>query len=72
MKTESELNADILKITMIIQEIFPELSKYLVEMPVTIPDDISPEINLKNLKDYYDSLDNLLKKYADNHSAIAK
>jgi len=68
MKTENEFNADILKITMIIQEKFPELSKYIIEMPMTIPDDISPEINLKNLKDYYDSLDNLLNRYAVNHN----
>lgn len=67
MKTEEELNADILKITMIIQEKFPELSKYIAEMPVTIPNVAIPEINRKTLTDYYDSLNNLLKKYAPNH-----
>ena len=72
MKTEKELNNDILKITLTIQEKFPELSKYIAEMPVTIPDIDNPEINIKNLKDYYDSLDNLLKKYATSHSSITK
>ena len=37
MKTEKELNADILKKTLMIQEKFPELSKYIEEMPITIP-----------------------------------
>jgi hypothetical protein len=67
MKTEKELNDDILKITMTIKESFPELSKYIEEMPITIPNSSNPEINIKTLKDYYDSLDNLMKKYANNH-----
>jgi hypothetical protein len=67
MKTEKELNDDILKITMTIKELFPELSKYIEEMPITIPNNSNPQINLKTLKDYYDSLDNLMKKYATNH-----
>ena len=57
MKTEKELNTDILKITMIIQSKFPELSKYLAELSVTIPDVANPEINTKILKEYYDSLE---------------
>jgi hypothetical protein len=67
MKTEKELNDDILKITMTIKESFPELTKYIEEMPITIPNNSNPQINLKSLKDYYDSLENLMKKYAKNH-----
>jgi hypothetical protein len=66
MTTEKELNAAILKKTLMIQEKFPELSKYIEEMPITIPTS-NPEINLKNLVDYYNSLDNLIEKYAKNH-----
>jgi hypothetical protein len=62
METEKELNARILALTMQIQEKHPELSKFLEEMPVTIPDVSNPEINVKILKDYYESLNNLLKK----------
>jgi hypothetical protein len=62
METEKELNARILALTMQIQEKHPELSKFLEEMPVTIPDENNPEINTKILKDYYESLNNLLKK----------
>ncbi len=72
MKTEKEINNDILKITMTIQEKFPELSKYIAEMPETIPDSDDPEINIKNLKSYYDSLEALLKKYATNHNPVTK
>jgi hypothetical protein len=72
MKTEKELNSDILKVTMTIAEKFPELSKYIGEMPVTIPDTTDPEINNKNLQDYHDSLDGLLKKYTKNHKDASK
>lgn len=68
MKTEKELNADILKITMLIQDKFPELSKYIAEMPVTIPNISTPDINIKTLQDYYNSLEILMKDYAINHS----
>jgi hypothetical protein len=68
MKTEHELNADILKITMKIKENYPELSKYITEMPVTIPNEVSPEINSKTLSTYYDSLLELMRKYAQNHN----
>jgi hypothetical protein len=67
MKTIEELNQAILKKTMTIKDKFPELSKYIEEMPVTIPDVENPEITIKSLKEYYDSLDAILKKYAPNH-----
>ena len=72
MKTEKELNSDILKITMTIQERFPELSKYISEMPETVPDTAAPEVTIKKLKDYYDSLDALLKKYSISHTIATK
>ncbi len=72
MKTEQELNNDILKITSMIHEKYPELSKYIEEMTVTIPDKTNPEITLKILQDYYNSLDALLKKYAPNHTEMNK
>lgn len=60
---EKDLNSKILKITMNIKDNYPELSKYLEEMPVTIPDEQNPDITLKNLSSYYDSLNSLLNKY---------
>lgn len=70
METEKELNDAILKMTLKIRNEYPELSKYLIEMPVTIPDSKNPEINNTILKDYYDSLNDILKKYAPNHNII--
>jgi hypothetical protein len=72
MKTEKELNQDILNITLRIGEKFPELSKYLEEMPIKNIDASVFEINSKNLTDYYDSLDALLKNYATNHGGKTK
>jgi hypothetical protein len=69
MKTENELNTDILKITMKIQETHPELSKYIIEMPVTIPNLSDPQITLNALKDYYNSLEAMLLKYAQYHES---
>ncbi len=62
-----DLNNDIVNMTIKIHEEFPELSKYMAEMPVTIPNVENPEINTKNLQDYYNSLENLLKKYTKTH-----
>jgi hypothetical protein len=70
METIEELNAKIIKITMVIQDNYPELSKYLNEMPVTIPIDDRPEVNRKNLEKYYDSLLTLFRNYVAEHQLI--
>lgn len=72
MESEKELNSKILEITMTIKEKYPELLKYLGEMPVTIPDKKSPEIDGKNLREYYDSLSSILENYAREHVAEDK
>ena len=66
MKTEQQLNADILKITLTIKEKYPELSPSIEEMPVTIPDKESPEINSTHLQNYYNSLLAMVEKYKIN------
>jgi hypothetical protein len=60
---ENEWNEKILKITMQIKDQYPELSKYIIEMPETIPDEKDPEVSLKNLKAYFESLNSMLNKY---------
>ena len=67
---EKELNAKILKITMTIRDHYPELSKYLEEMPVTVPSEKDPEITLKHLQTYYESLNSLLNKYKVDYPKI--
>ncbi len=61
--TIKSLNAEILKITMKIQEQYPELSKFLDEMPVTIPTKRNPEKTVNYLKTYHESLEEMLNKY---------
>ncbi len=70
MKTIDELNDDILKITLKIQTEYPEISVYLTEMPVTIPNVSSPKINVTSLSDYYESLKILLKDYIENKKPL--
>ncbi len=67
MKTEKELNSDILAITMKIQATHPELYKFINEMPVKASDP-AREVDLKGLSDYYDSLVELLEKYNATHT----
>lgn len=67
MQSIKDLNAKILEITMLIQGKYPELSKYLTEMSATIPTENHPKINADNLQKYYNSLDQLLKKYLLEH-----
>jgi hypothetical protein len=63
MTSEKQINEKILAITMKIQCKYPELSKYLNELPVTIPIENDPEINTKVLNDYYESLVKLISTY---------
>lgn len=62
METENELNVKITELTQKIRSRNPELSKLLDEMPLTIPNESSPEITMKKLKEYYESLALLLKE----------
>lgn len=64
---EKDLNSKIIKITLSINDKYPELSKYMDEMPVTIPDEKNPEITIKNLQAYYDSLNSIMNKYILEH-----
>jgi hypothetical protein len=63
MMTKEEFEDAIVKITMKIQEKAPELSKYLIEMPYKYSDDTKTEITIESLKQYYDSLEEVLEKY---------
>ena len=66
-ETEEILNSKILKITMEIKDQYPELSKYVEEMTITIPDEKNAQITLQNLKAYYDSLNTVLNNYKLEH-----
>jgi len=73
METEDKLNKQILKSTGNIQDNYPELTKFVDEMTITIPDKGTPEINASTLKNYNDSLLAMTTKYVKstkNHVVI--
>jgi len=63
MKTKRILEKSILNITNAIAQQFPELSKYITEMPGYLP--TTERVNTKKLDIYYQSLVALLSNYAD-------
>ncbi len=63
------LNAEILAITLKIKKEHLELSKFIEEMPVTIPTENNPEITVKNLTSYLESLTTMLQKYEKDQHA---
>jgi len=64
MKAKTQLNQDIINITNKINQEFPELSKYISEMPVIFSEKNNEEINNKNLEAHYDSLMELVNNYS--------
>ena len=71
MKTSAELEQDILNITMDIDKKFPELSKYIKEMPITISENPT-DVNDRNLEGYDNSLVEPLAEYAKTHVVTKK
>lgn len=69
MKTKKELEEHISNIIVKIHGEYPELSKYIIEMPLTGTENESGII--KNLENYYHSLEELVAKYAKTHEAAA-
>ncbi|WP_233592283.1 hypothetical protein [Flavobacterium sp. RSP15] len=66
MKTKMQLEQSIIKITTTINQEYPELSKFIIEMPENNSE--SEEVTIKSLEEYYNSLKDLLDKYAKTHS----
>ncbi len=69
MKSKTILTKDIISITLEIAENYPELSKYLEEMPEEIKFS-DKNITATNLSVYYNSLDTLLEDYSLSHLSI--
>ena len=62
MESVQEVNQSIVKLCMIIQQHYPELEKYLDEMPTTIPIQKNTHVHFADLIDYRKSLEVLLEK----------
>ena len=67
MKNITDINNDIFKVTLDIEDRFPELVKYFGEMPVKITQDNLSGVSNANLVDYYNSLDLLFNDYTIYH-----
>lgn len=70
MKTKTELEHSIISVTTKINQKFPELTKYINEMPVNISENNQEDINTKNLNEYHNSLVELLEKYSKTHTSM--
>lgn len=64
MRTKEEWDKDIKNITNLIYRRYPELSKFICEIPFK---DSEEAISLESLKDYYHSLEELVFEYAKTH-----
>ena len=69
MKTKAELEQDIIHITMKIHHEFPELSKYIAEMPLKVSGTDTEGVDKKSFKEYYNSLNELVSEYSKTHLA---
>ncbi|WP_417352759.1 hypothetical protein [Flavobacterium alkalisoli] len=72
METKKKITEKIFKITVLIQEKYPELSDYLDEVQDTIPAMEHPEVDAGTLSKYYETLDNMLKDYLLEHPELGE
>ena len=68
MKTKAEIIQDIFNITEKIQNEYPELLKYLEEMPNYSSEYESETVNHDNSQEYYNSLVDLVARYSRTHT----
>ena len=68
MQTEIEITEKILRLTNEMKNKYPELLKYIAEIPVKDVFETDYEINNKHLLDYYNTLKIILEKYEKEHS----
>ena len=67
MESQNDLNDNIRLTTLKIQEEYPELIKYMNEIPRNFLSNVGKGVNNKALKDYLDSLNAILETYAKEH-----
>lgn len=67
MQTEEQLNSEILQLTEQLKQLHPEVYETLNEVPITVPNTLAPEVKIKHLKDYLESLKVILRRYEKTH-----
>ncbi len=60
MEIKIDIQTKILAILNIMKQNNPELLKYIKEIPVAIPENLNPGLDVKTLEAYYNSLSDLL------------
>lgn len=69
MKTKAELEKEILTMTMKMHSEYPELSKYINEIPIDTTTGKGDLVNTQNLRQYLNSLQEIMLEYAKTHEA---
>lgn len=67
IKQEKEVFQEITELTTLIQKHYPELLKYLDEMPNTIPNHQNNDEGIKHFIKYRNSLKEMIKNYKKEH-----
>lgn len=70
MKTENQYEQAILGILNKIRDDFPELLKYINEMPLRLNDSYRKGIRVEELEAYFNSLTELYIDYSGSHSVL--
>lgn len=70
MKTTYELNNEIIKVTMNIEKTYPELAKYISELPISTSDESDSVFDKEALKEYLDSLNNLIASFTRSNQPL--
>ena len=68
MKTLQDIENQIIRLTLSIEVNYPELYVTLNENPITIPKKEHPEMSIKIMEDYLESLKQILKQYIKTHN----
>ena len=68
MKTLQDIEDQIVRLTVSIEVNYPELYATLDENPLTLPTDIRPDMDIKIMEDYLESLKQILKQYTKTHN----
>ncbi|AWV99200.1 hypothetical protein [Arcticibacterium luteifluviistationis] len=71
MKRIQTLTNEINKLTLKIEEEYPELYKYLDENPITMPNAEHPDMGNKVFAEYLASLKDLLEHHIETHKTKA-
>lgn len=72
MKDLDLLMTEISKLTADIENNYPELYRFLDENPMTIPAMADPNINKEIMRDYLNSLKELLRQHIEKHTENSK